>query len=473
MTLDPSLRCVNSSSSLPTLRRRLLPLSSLRCATGHSGWHLRCSRRRNDVWGAPQCPRALRASGQTPPASPRHPSAASPTSTPRQRPPASPRVSGGRSSVAQSSYGQEPGVAAWARSDQDSSTPRSSAYSPRRAGPGTTSSPPGPGRPPLSPKVGHSQIPQANRQPVPGKRKSLIAAAAEIAMSGANSGYSDEEDTPRTDHGVGTPDFSLRTNPYKPQPLPVTPRNMAYRLSPRVGSFGDRHPHNDWDLATEPTRDSEGVRSVSASVASGQAGSGSQAASAGLRASIHIPCVPVVSQGARSPSVSIPRIPLHLLNGQEADGSQGDGSAAQPRPRSSSPAAAVAGEGTRSLWGGSGERWSPRGSSVQRQRSALHNEQTTLQADYSVCCLVAAKAGRAGRLPSARVCICACVRVYVFMRVCVYACMRVCVCVRVCVSVCMYLCVCVCACVSMCVHVCVCVCMCVYVCAYVCVSTCM
>ena len=138
------------------------------------------------------------------------------------------------------------------------------------------------------------------------------------------------------DLGMRTPDFSLRTNPYKPQGLQLTPRNRAYRLSPRVGSFGDRYPVDD-DRSPETTRSSRDQKSPGAS------GRGA-GASAGSRPSIQIPCVPVVPRATSSSPVSVPRIPLHLLNGEGTGSGQGDLRGAPSLP----PAASASGEGVQS-----------------------------------------------------------------------------------------------------------------------------
>ena len=239
--------------------------------------------------------RALRASGQTPPQTP---AAASPASTPRQRPPASPRVhAGGKSPL---------------------STPRSaecstlSSHPTGSLGRANASPPPGSGRPPLSPRVGHPQAKERQPAGVSGRplkpRKSLIAAAAEIALSGASAINSDDDDlaAPSRDRDwSGTPDFVLRTNPHRPQPLPTTPRNKSYRLSPRVG----RHH-----------KDEEARQTASAN-------RGQQTQSQDL---IEIPCIPfstVPDAGSVAASpVSIPRIPLHLLNENDGTCEGGGGS---------------------------------------------------------------------------------------------------------------------------------------------------
>jgi len=294
--------------------------------------------------------RALRASGQTPPQTP---AAASPASTPRQRPPASPRAQAAGRSL--------------------SSTPRSAEYStlsPRPAGSlgrVNASPPPGAGRPPLSPRVGHPQAKERQPAGASGRkpRKSLIAAAAEIALSGSLN--SDDDDSPgraRDRDRSGTPDFVLRTNPHRTQPLPSTPRNSAYRLSPRAGQLCSDEDAQQTASKRRGCQQTQEKTPVDL---------------------IEIPCIPFSTAsgagGVAASPVPIPRIPLHLLNENEG-GCEGGGGSGEPDPLPLTPGnGGVAGKGRsgsskRAGTGGGGGRGSldasrappasPRRSSVQQ-----------------------------------------------------------------------------------------------------------
>lgn len=228
------------------------------------------------------CCRALKLSGATPPASPRHPwkvsgSSDAPAVSPRKQVwgspaaaaslPSSPRheTASSLSATGQGHFGK------LADSGKARSTRQSLSTSPRK------------------PSL-HSP-----------SRNSLLAVAAQLAISTDASRYSSEDESVLSPYAVkgsrDTHPFCLRLNPGSPRPLQLTAQNKAYRLSRSVDRARDRRRGQN----SATSHSAEGLASKAKAV--------------------NIPSVSIMSPSVIAPPHEL-AVPLHLLTQSEHEHEQ-------------------------------------------------------------------------------------------------------------------------------------------------------